>query len=134
VKLQQYCIPLGLLYTKFTVFLSSTKLCCSDRGAACGIYPLSQRCETHRSLRHTLHITHTTYKSIRLLGRLFCWKIGNIFKVRKKSCPIPTGKFGPKMEKITEAWRKFNKEIPDMNYLPNIIRVTGPRTMIRGVM
>jgi hypothetical protein len=34
------------------------------------------------------------------------------------------------MEKVTETWRKFNKEIPDMNYLPNIIRVTEPRTMI----
>jgi hypothetical protein len=34
------------------------------------------------------------------------------------------------MEKVTEAWRKFNKEIPVMNYLPNIIRMTGPKTMI----
>jgi hypothetical protein len=34
------------------------------------------------------------------------------------------------MEKVTKAWRKFNKEIPDMNYLPNIIRVIGPRTVI----
>jgi len=34
------------------------------------------------------------------------------------------------MEKVTKAWRKFNIEIPDMNYLTNIIRVTRLRTMI----
>jgi hypothetical protein len=33
------------------------------------------------------------------------------------------------MEKITKAWAKFNKEIPDMNCLSNIIRVNEPRTM-----
>jgi hypothetical protein len=34
------------------------------------------------------------------------------------------------MEEVKEAWRKFNKDIPDRNYLPNIIRVTDPRTVI----
>ena len=34
------------------------------------------------------------------------------------------------MEKVTEAWTNFNKEIPDMNYLSNIIRVNEPRAMI----
>jgi len=69
VKLQQYCRPLGLLYTKFPVFLNSMKLCRSDNVAACRIYPLSQCCATHRSLCHTLRITHATHMSIWLLWR-----------------------------------------------------------------
>jgi hypothetical protein len=35
------------------------------------------------------------------------------------------------MEEEKEGWRKSNKDIPGIKYVPNVIRVTEPRTKIR---